>query len=61
MSAYSDNVAFIGGPKINQFQPKKGDRASYYINKEIQSIISVKAETHNFPTTVEPYNGAATG
>ena len=61
VSAYSDNVAFIGGPKINQFQPKKGDKASYYINKEIQSIISVKAETHNFPTTVEPYNGAATG
>jgi len=39
VSAYSDNVAFIGGPKINQFQPKRGDKASYYINKEIQSII----------------------
>ena len=61
VSAYSDNVAFIGGPKINQFQPKRGDKSSYFINKEIESIISVKAETHNFPTTVEPYNGAATG
>ena len=61
VSAYSDNVAFIKGPKIIQFQPKRGDESSYFINKEIESIISVKAETHNFPTTVEPYNGAATG
>ena len=29
--------------------------------KEIESVISLKAETHNFPTTVEPFNGAATG
>ncbi|MEK9755567.1 MAG: phosphoribosylformylglycinamidine synthase [Bacteroidota bacterium] len=61
VSAYSDNVAFIDGPIISQFQPKRGDKPSYYINKEIHSIISLKAETHNFPTTVEPYNGAATG
>tara|TARA_B100000989_G_scaffold63530_1_gene43921 strand:+ start:3759 stop:7415 length:3657 start_codon:yes stop_codon:yes gene_type:complete len=61
VSAYSDNVAFINGPLINQFQPSTGEVASYYINKEIKSIISLKAETHNFPTTVEPYNGAATG
>tara|TARA_B100000575_G_scaffold284701_1_gene279083 strand:+ start:3735 stop:7394 length:3660 start_codon:yes stop_codon:yes gene_type:complete len=61
ISAYSDNVAFISGPIINQFQPKRGDKASYFITKEIESIISLKAETHNFPTTVEPYNGSATG
>ena len=61
VSAYSDNVAFINGPLIDQFQPSTGEEASYYINKEIKSIISLKAETHNFPTTVEPYNGAATG
>ena len=61
VSAYSDNVAFINGPIIKQFQPKKGDEASYFITRQIESIISLKAETHNFPTTVEPYNGAATG
>ena len=61
VSAYSDNVAFIKGPNIVQFQPKFSDKSSFYINKEINSIISLKAETHNFPTTVEPYNGAATG
>ena len=29
--------------------------------KSFESVISLKAETHNFPTTVEPFNGAATG
>ena len=61
VSAYSDNVAFINGPMITQFQPRESDKSSYFIKKEIESIISLKAETHNFPTTVEPYNGAATG
>ena len=61
VSAYKDNVAFIKGPEIEQFAPQHFDQASYYQNKSIQSIISLKAETHNFPTTVEPFNGAATG
>ena len=61
VSAYSDNVAFIKGPKISLFYPEKADISSYYKKKDIDSIISLKAETHNFPTTVEPYNGAATG
>ncbi|NBC58764.1 MAG: phosphoribosylformylglycinamidine synthase, partial [Bacteroidetes bacterium] len=61
VSAYKDNVAFIKGPKIKQFAPKHADRASIYQNRSVQSVISLKAETHNFPTTVEPFNGAATG
>mgnify|MGYP000311727234 CR=1 FL=1 len=61
VSAYKDNVAFINGPKINQFSPEKADEASFYKNRSVQSVISLKAETHNFPTTVEPFNGAATG
>jgi len=61
VSAYSDNVAFIEGPKISLFYPEKADTSSYYTTKNIDSVISIKAETHNFPTTVEPYNGAATG
>ena len=28
--------------------------------KSFDSVLSLKAETHNFPTTVEPFNGAAT-
>ena len=61
VSAYKDNVAFIEGPKVVQFAPKRADHPDYYENKSFKSVISLKAETHNFPTTVEPFNGAATG
>ncbi len=61
ISAYKDNVAFIKGPKVEQFAPKTADKPDFYQTKEFESVISLKAETHNFPTTVEPFNGAATG
>jgi phosphoribosylformylglycinamidine synthase len=61
VSAYKDNVAFIKGPKVTQFAPLSADKPDFYAEKEFDSVISVKAETHNFPTTVEPFNGAATG
>jgi phosphoribosylformylglycinamidine synthase len=61
VSAYKDNVAFIKGPAIEQFAPERQDIPAYFEVKEIESVISLKAETHNFPTTVEPFNGAATG
>ena len=61
VSAYKDNVAFIEGPKVTQFAPKSADKPDFYEEKEFNSVISLKAETHNFPTTVEPFNGAATG
>ena len=61
VSAYKDNVAFIKGPKVQQFAPKTADKPDFYKVSEFDSVISLKAETHNFPTTVEPFNGAATG
>lgn len=61
VSAYKDNVAFILGPKVEQFAPKTQHQADYFQIKDINTVISLKAETHNFPTTVEPFNGAATG
>jgi len=61
VSAYKDNVAFIEGPTIEQFAPARQDTADYFVVEDIESVISLKAETHNFPTTVEPFNGAATG
>lgn len=61
VSAYKDNVAFVKGPKIEQFAPASGDKPDFFEVKDINSVISLKAETHNFPTTVEPFNGAATG
>jgi phosphoribosylformylglycinamidine synthase len=61
ISAYKDNVAFVKGPRVQQFAPKSADKPDFYEIKEFDSVISLKAETHNFPTTVEPFNGAATG
>ncbi|NNL02226.1 MAG: phosphoribosylformylglycinamidine synthase [Eudoraea sp.] len=61
VSAYKDNVAFVKGPKVVQFAPETSDKPDYYKESEFESVISLKAETHNFPTTVEPFNGAATG
>ena len=61
VSAYKDNVAFVKGPRVTQFAPKSADKPDFYQEKEFNSVLSLKAETHNFPTTVEPFNGAATG
>lgn len=61
VSAYKDNVAFVKGPRVDQFYPVNPDRPDYFEVKPIDTVISLKAETHNFPTTVEPFNGAATG
>lgn len=61
VSAYKDNVAFVKGPVLEQFAPETQDKADFFKVSSFESVISVKAETHNFPTTVEPFNGAATG
>ncbi|MCC8034525.1 MAG: phosphoribosylformylglycinamidine synthase, partial [Rikenellaceae bacterium] len=60
-SAYKDNCAFLEGPQVVQFAPAGHDGPYYYAPRQFESVISIKAETHNFPTTVEPFNGAATG
>ena len=61
ISAYKDNVAFISGPEIEMFTTNNKHVPDYYIIRKVKSSISLKAETHNFPTTVEPFSGAATG
>ena len=61
ISAYKDNVAFAEGPMIEQFAPRDHSTADYFVIKDVKSVISLKAETHNVPTTVEPFNGASTG
>jgi len=61
LSAYKDNVAFARGPVVEQFAPHDHTTSDFFEVKPIESVISLKAETHNFPTTVEPFNGAATG
>lgn len=61
VSAYRDNVAFLKGPEIEQFAPLRQDTPDFFETRTIRSVLSLKAETHNFPTTVEPFNGASTG
>lgn len=61
ISAYKDNVAFATGPVAEQFAPEDHSRPDYFKVKDVETVISLKAETHNFPTTVEPFNGASTG
>jgi phosphoribosylformylglycinamidine synthase len=61
VSAYKDNCAFIDGPVVEQFAPITQDKADYFVTSTFESVLSLKAETHNFPTTVEPFNGASTG
>ena len=61
ISAYKDNVAFAEGPVVEQFAPEDHSTSDWFKVKPIESVISIKAETHNFPTTVEPFNGASTG
>ena len=61
ISAYKDNVAFAQGPVVEQFAPADHATSDWFRVKDIESVISIKAETHNFPTTVEPFNGASTG
>ena len=61
VSAYKDNVAFNEGPVVEQFAPVNPEKPDFFEIRDIKTVISLKAETHNFPTTVEPFNGAATG
>ena len=61
ISAYKDNVAFAKGPVAEQFAPADHSKPDYFRIKDVETVISIKAETHNFPTTVEPFNGASTG
>ena len=61
VSAYKDNCAFLQGPQVEQFAPLTQDKPDFFYTEDFESVLSLKAETHNFPTTVEPFNGAATG
>lgn len=56
--AYSDNAAILEGETINRFYPGK-DREYGYTTEATHWL--VKVETHNHPTAISPYPGAATG
>jgi phosphoribosylformylglycinamidine synthase len=59
LSAYSDNCAVIEGFKGSRFYPQ-AENAQYHSHAE-ESHILMKVETHNHPTAISPFPGAATG
>ncbi len=59
LSAYSDNAAVIKGPVAGRFFADPSSGAYQYHNEPIHSVI--KVETHNHPTAIAPFPGAATG
>ncbi len=61
VSAYKDNCSFARGPVSELFAPETQHKADFFTVRETETVLSLKAETHNFPTTVEPFNGASTG
>ncbi|MFA6119764.1 MAG: phosphoribosylformylglycinamidine synthase [Sideroxydans sp.] len=56
--AYSDNSSVIEGAEIERFYPRAG--GAYEFSKELTHIL-MKVETHNHPTAIAPFAGAATG
>lgn len=61
VSAYEDNSAVMRGGTIPLFFPAEPSAPSPFVTRDTVVNWTLKAETHNFPTTVEPFNGAATG
>lgn len=59
LSIYKDNAAVITGYKAGRFYPDTGTKE--YTYHEEQCHIAIKVETHNHPTAISPFPGAATG
>ena len=58
--AYKDNSSVIEGAKIERFYPSAAENQAYRFHEEDTHII-MKVETHNHPTAIAPFAGAATG
>jgi phosphoribosylformylglycinamidine synthase len=56
--AYSDNSSIIEGGKVGRFYP--GEQGCYGYTED-ETHILMKVETHNHPTAISPFPGAATG
>ncbi|MDO4694572.1 MAG: phosphoribosylformylglycinamidine synthase [Eikenella sp.] len=58
--AYKDNASIIEGASIERFYPRAGEAQGYRFSEE-ETHILMKVETHNHPTAIAPFAGAATG
>ena len=61
ISAYTDNAAIFATAEVSAFNRYEGDRSSEYKHREQKRHLIFKAETHNHPTFISPFPGAATG
>ncbi|MEC8058447.1 MAG: phosphoribosylformylglycinamidine synthase, partial [Pseudomonadota bacterium] len=63
LSAYKDNASVIVGYDTQRFYPKKDNETGHFIYKYKSQAahILMKVETHNHPTAISPFAGAATG
>ncbi|MCJ8299248.1 MAG: phosphoribosylformylglycinamidine synthase, partial [Pseudomonadales bacterium] len=59
LSAYTDNAAVIVGSDAARFYPSQSGHKYSYNDEAIEILI--KVETHNHPTAIAPFSGAATG
>jgi len=59
LSAYKDNAAVMQGSKAGRFFPNPQNQE--YSSREEDAHILIKVETHNHPTAISPFPGAATG
>ncbi|PRY58195.1 phosphoribosylformylglycinamidine synthase [Knoellia remsis] len=59
--AYKDNASVIEGHRIERWRPGRGDGPTAYEAREEDVHVLMKVETHNHPTAISPFPGAATG
>jgi len=60
LSAYSDNAAVVAGPLACRYRPDPAS-GQYRSEPVRESAFAIKVETHNHPTAIAPFPGAATG
>ncbi|MDE9366624.1 phosphoribosylformylglycinamidine synthase, partial [Luteipulveratus sp. YIM 133132] len=59
--AYKDNASIMEGGRITRWLPESPDGPTRYAARETDAHVLMKVETHNHPTAISPFPGAATG
>ncbi|MBL8931711.1 MAG: phosphoribosylformylglycinamidine synthase [Kineosporiaceae bacterium] len=59
--AYRDNASIMTGNRVQRWLPETPDAPSRYAARDAQAHVLMKVETHNHPTAISPFPGAATG
>ncbi|MFN8080762.1 MAG: phosphoribosylformylglycinamidine synthase [Kineosporiaceae bacterium] len=59
--AYKDNASIMAGHRVQRWLPETPDGPGRYAGRDTQTHVLMKVETHNHPTAISPFPGAATG